>query len=113
MTSMSLWVNTASGTTSDLIGILSLTLYINDHSSAQNFIICKKLKHLLIVGLDFAQRYKIGLERDAYGALFLIFEGKKIATAMEKGSPHQQLVALLKTPVADKWARDERKYLVY
>ena len=60
-TNMPLQVNTARGTTSDPIGIFPLLLDINDHTFIHNFIICKKLKQPLIIGLDFTQCYKIGL----------------------------------------------------
>ena len=40
-------VNTASGTTSDPIGIVSLTMNIEEHSFKHNFVICTKLKQPL------------------------------------------------------------------
>ena len=85
MTRKSLQVKTASGITVGPIGIVPLILDINDHTFAHNFITCKKLKQPLIVGLALAQRYKIGVEWDAFGAFFLRCKGKKIATAMKKG----------------------------
>ena len=36
------------------------------------------------MGLDFAQRYKTGIDWDAYGTLFLRYKGKKTATAMKR-----------------------------
>ena len=49
---------------------------------------------------------------DAYGTLFLRYKGKKIATAMTNDNLCQQVVAIIETSVADKWARDEWKHLV-
>ena len=63
---------------------------------------CKKQKQLLIVGLDFAQRYKIGVHWDADGTLFLRYKGKSIATAMKTDNPCQQTIAFLEISVAEK-----------
>ena len=41
----------------------------------------------LIEILDFSQRYKIGVEWNAYGTLFLRYKGKKIVTVIKKGNP--------------------------
>ena len=80
---MSLQVNTASGTTLDPIGIIPLILDINEHMFMHNFIICKKLKQSLIIGLDVAQCHKIRVDWDAYGTLVLRHEGKKIVTTIK------------------------------
>ena len=56
---MSLQVNAANRTTLDLIGIVPLILDINDHIFIHNFIISKKVKQPFIIGLVFAQGYKI------------------------------------------------------
>ena len=64
---MSLHVNTASGTTLDLTGIVPLILDINDHTSVHNLLTSTKLKQLLIMQLDFVQRYRPGIDWDAYG----------------------------------------------
>ena len=48
-----------------------------------------KLKQPLIIGLYFAQRYRIGIDWDAYGILFLQHYERKIATVMKKGKPRQ------------------------
>ena len=106
MTRTSLQVNVASRTFLGPIGIVPLICDINDHVFVHNFIICKKLKQPLIVGLDFAQRYKTGIDSDAHGT-YLRYKGKWIDTAMKKGNQCQQTIALLETSVAEKWARDE------
>ena len=56
----------------------------------------------MIVGLEFALRYKIGMDCDAYGTLFLRYKGKRIATTMKKGNPCQQTMAFLATSVTKK-----------
>ena len=68
MTQKSLKVNTASGTT---IGIGPLELNIDNHVSMHNYIICTKLKQPLIMKLDFAKKYGIGVDWVVYGTLFL------------------------------------------
>ena len=97
----------ASGTTLGPIGIVPLILDINDLTFVHNFIICKKLKQPLTVGLDFAQRPKISIDLDSYGTLFLRYEGNRIATAMKKDNLCQQVIAFLEALVAEKWARDK------
>ena len=54
-----------------------------------NFIICTTFKQPLILGLKFAERYKIGIDWDMYGTLFLRCEGKNIATSMKMINPEQ------------------------
>ena len=48
-----------------------------------------KLKQLLIAGLDFAERYKIVVEWDAYVRLFLRYEGKGISVVIRKDNPYK------------------------
>ena len=62
MTRMSLQVNTASRKSLGMIGVAPPCLDSNDHTFIHNFIICKIQKQPLITGLDFAQRYKIGID---------------------------------------------------
>ena len=74
-------VNTARRATSGPIGIAPLDLNVEEQNSAHNCIVCTKLKQNLILGLDFAQRYKIGNDWDINGKLFLRCKGKRIATS--------------------------------
>ena len=71
ITCKSVQVNSASGLTLGSIGIVPLILDMVNHTSVHNFIICTKLKQSLITGLGIAQRYKIGVDWDAYGWLHL------------------------------------------
>ena len=73
-----------------LIGIVSLAPDINNHTFVLNFITCKKLKQLLILGLDFAKTYKIGVDWYTYGTLFLRYKGKRIASTMKKKVIHAE-----------------------
>ena len=57
-------VNTASRTTLGPIGIAPLELNIDDKKIVHNFIMCTNLKQHLILGLDFTQRYRIGIDWD-------------------------------------------------
>ena len=69
-----LQVNTAIWATLGPIGIAPLDLNIEEQNCTNNFIVCTKLKQL-ILGLDFAQRYNIGIYWDINGKLFLRCEG--------------------------------------
>ena len=60
----------ASGTTLGPIGIVPLTLDNNGHLFIYNFVVCRNLKQTLIVGLNFAQCYKIGIDWDVFGTLY-------------------------------------------
>ena len=51
--------------------------YIEEQNFTHNFIVCTKLKQNLILGMDFAPRYKIGIDWDINGKLFCRHEGKK------------------------------------
>ena len=44
---------------------------VEEQSFRDNFIICIKVKQPLIKGLDFAQRYKLGVDWDTSGTLYL------------------------------------------
>ena len=52
-----LLVHTGIGITLGLIGIVHLTMNIEEYSFKHNFIICTKLKQYLIIGPNFSQRY--------------------------------------------------------
>ena len=60
-----------------------------------------------MLGLHVEQRFKIGIDRDAYGTLIPRNKVKRMATAMRKSNPYQQTIAFLETSVAENWARDE------
>ena len=61
-----------------------------------NFVVCAKLKQHLILGLDFAQRYKIRIDWDINEKLFLRCEGKKIASSLKTINSGQWMIASLK-----------------
>ena len=44
------------------IGITHWIMNIEEHSFKHNFVICAILNQPLIIGLDFAQRYKLGVD---------------------------------------------------
>ena len=69
-------VNTASGATLGPISIAPLEVNIEEKNFTHNFIVCTKLKQHLILGLDVAQRYKIGIDWEINGRLFLRQKGK-------------------------------------
>ena len=52
-----------------------------------------KLKQHLILDLDFAQIYKIGIDWVINGKLFLRHEGKNIAISLKTNDSGQQITA--------------------
>ena len=82
-------MNSASRTTLYPAGIAPLDLNIEEQNLTHNFIVCTKLKQNLILGLNFAHRYKIGINWDIDGKLFLRYEGKKIATSLKTNDSKQ------------------------
>ena len=105
-------VNTASGATLGPIGIAPLELNMDDQNFAQNSVVYTKLKHHLILGLDFAQRYRIGIDLDKYGKLFLICECKKIATSMKTNNPEQWTIASLEIPAGKQHKTNQKLHLL-
>ena len=63
-------VNTAGGATLGPIGIALIEVSIDDHNFVHNFIVCTQLKKHLILGLDFTQRYRIGIDWDIMQIVF-------------------------------------------
>ena len=72
-----------------LIGISPLDLNIEEQNFTHNFIVCTKLKQYFILGLNFAQRYKIGIDWDINRKLFLRHEGKQIAISLKTSDSGQ------------------------
>ena len=79
-------LNTASGATSGPTGkILCI-----------NLVCAQKLKQHLILRLDFAQRFKKGIDWDINGKLFLRSKGKKISPSMRTNDFGQWMIDSLK-----------------
>ena len=76
-------VNTASRATLAPIGIAPPNLNIKEQNFTHNFIVCTKLKQHLVLGLDFAQKYKLVIDWEINEKLFLRCKGKKIATSLK------------------------------
>ena len=76
-------INTVSGVTLTLIWIAPLDLDIEDQNFTHNFIVFTKLKWHLILELDFSQRYKIGIDWDSNGKLFLRCKGMQTTSSMK------------------------------
>ena len=90
-----LWVNTASGAILGPIGLTSLTMNIEDHSLRHNFIICTKLKQPLIIGLDFAQRYRLGVDWDMTGTPYLYMTWMmENGYGLKKGNTARQVMSI-------------------
>ena len=108
----SLQVNTASGTALGPIGITPIELNIDDKIFVHNVIICTELKQPLILGLNFTQRYRIGIALAMYRTLFLRHEGKKIAISMKTINPEQWTIASLETPSGKPKETDQKSHLM-
>ena len=89
-------INTVIGATLGPIGIAPLDMNIEEQNSTHNFVVCTKLKQHLILGQDFVQRYKIGIDWDIKGKLFLRCKGKKIASSLKTIDSGQWMIASLK-----------------
>ena len=63
-------MNTVSRAILGPIGIAPLELNIDDYNFKHNFVVCTNLKQHPILGLDFAQRYRIGIDWDINGIFF-------------------------------------------
>ena len=107
-----LWVNTASRATLGPIGIVQLTMNIEEHSFKCNFIICMKLKQPLIIGLDFAQRYKLGVDWNTSGTLSLWLDWWKIASTMKKASIERHVMTIQEPKLTIEHERDEKMCVV-
>ena len=66
-----------------------------------------KIKQPLTIGLDFAQRYKLGVHLDTTGTLYLWYDRWKIATKMKKGNSERQAMTMNETKLTDKQERDK------
>ena len=99
-----------SGATLGPIGIAPLDLNIEEQYFTNNLVVCTKLKQHLILGIDFAQRYKIGIDWDVNGKLFLRGEGKKIASSLKTINSEQQMIASLKYQEMNR-LRQKKKYI--
>ena len=97
-----LWVNTDSGTTLGLKDIVPLITNIEEHSFKHKFSICMKLKQPLIIGLNFSQRYKLGVDWDTSGTLYLQCEWWKITNVIRKGNLQRQVMTICETALAEK-----------
>ena len=89
-------VNTTNGATLGPIRIAPLDLNIDEHNFKHNFIVCTKLKQNLILVLNFAQRYKIVIDWDINGILFLRCKGKRMTTSLKTNDSGQWTMASLK-----------------
>ena len=89
-------VNTASGATLGPIGIAPFFENTDKQNCTHNFIVGTKLKQQLILGLDFAQRYKMSIDWYINGKLFLRCKGKKIASSLKTNNSGQWMIASLK-----------------
>ena len=67
-------------------GIAKVTLKINDKQFEHSFIVCQNLKQPLLFGMDFTQNYRIGIDWDHNGVLYLRHRGRKLISEWSNGS---------------------------
>ena len=75
-------VKQASGSSIGAMGTLDMKFEIQEKPFCQKFIVCSSLKMAMILGLDFAQTYRIGIDWDDTMAPYLRTAGKFLVKAM-------------------------------
>ena len=75
-------VNQASGSSVGAIGMIEIVCTIEGQSYRHKFIVCSALKANMILGLDFAQSYRIRIDWDDNMEPYLRSGGKYLTTAM-------------------------------
>ena len=75
-------VNQASGGSIGAIGTMDITCKIKNRTFKHKFIVCSALKAQMILGLDFAQTYRIGIDWDNNMEPYLRSKGKFLTSAM-------------------------------
>ena len=75
-------VNQASGGSIGAIGMIDIICNIKNKMFKHKFIVCSTLKTSMILGLDFAQTYRIGIDWDDNMDPYLRSEGKYLVSAM-------------------------------
>ena len=75
-------INQASGGSIGAVGTIDITCKIRNRTFKHKFIVCTALKAQMILGLDFAQTYQIGIDWDSNMEPYLRSEGKFLTSAM-------------------------------
>ena len=65
-----------------------------------------------MIGLDFAQRYKLGVGWNTYGTLYLQQDRWNIATVMKKGNVERQVMTIHETKLVDQQDMGEKTHVV-
>ena len=75
-------VKQASGGSIGAIGTIDIICKIRNRTFKHKFIVCTALKAQMILGLDFAQMYRIGIDWDRNMEPYLRSEGRFLTSAM-------------------------------
>ena len=75
-------VTQASGSSVGALGMIEITFTIEGHTFKHKFIVCSALKTDVILGLDFAQSYRIGIDWNDAMEPYLRSRGKYLTMAM-------------------------------
>jgi len=80
-------VKNASGKSMEPEGVLEKEITIGGKTFKHQFIVCKGMTSSVLLGLDFASKYKVGSDWTSDGHMFLHQGSKKLATSAAKGIP--------------------------
>ena len=75
-------VKEASGSSVGALGMIEIIFTIEEHTFKHKFIVCSALKTGMILGLDFAQSYHIGIDWNDSMEPYLRARGKYLTTVM-------------------------------
>ena len=89
MMKIHLRVGQADGTSLGPRGLVRLLIKIIDNHFEHLFIVCQNLKQPLLLRIDFAQHYKIGIDWDHTGASYLWYKGRQLMSAWHSSAMSQ------------------------
>ena len=102
-----LGVNTARRTTLGPIGIVHLTMNIEEHSFKHSFIICTKLKQSLIIDRLYSKVQNRGRRRHLWNIIFKIRQTKNSYCNTER-----QVMTIYETKLTEKQETNEKSHVV-
>ena len=74
----------ANGQSLNQIGTVKLNVTLGKERFLYKFVVCKNLKTLLILGLDFAEFHMIGFDWNSDRSAYLRFENKKLISPLPR-----------------------------
>ena len=92
-------VKNASGKSMAPIGMLEVRVTIGDRSFKHPVIVCRQLASDILIGLDFASRFRIGSDWTSDGYMYLHQGSRRLAIGSVKGVSDKSIRMVLKTTV--------------